>query len=339
MAARAPRYARRGSLLVATVLGMTILLLVVATMVISGGREAELTQLRFQEARAGYAADAGANMALREIKRNSDVDGDGAIGTISNDSNANTDPTVGVGGARVRVTPTGSNVYTVTSRTGTPARSYTLTATPSGAAHSDGFEGYTTGQAINNIGGWTGWDNSAAAAGYSAGGMGRTGAKSMEVRNTSDAVRTYTQTSGQWLYTAWQFIPTGVTGADTYFILMNTYNAGGSKSWSTQIRFQFNNNTVYDNMQGGVTGSTRTLVRNQWVPITVLINLDAGTQTVSYNNQVLFTGSWNRQGGSRRLQAVDLYGSTANRVYYDDISLTAVGGGGGGSTVTMVETP
>ncbi|MDP1663144.1 MAG: hypothetical protein Q8L55_14600 [Phycisphaerales bacterium] len=339
MAARAPRYARRGSLLVATVLGMTILLLVVATMVISGGREAELTQLRFQEARAGYAADAGANMALREIKRNSDVDGDGAIGTISNDSNANTDPTVGVGGARVRVTPTGSNVYTVTSRTGTPSRSYTLTATPSGAAHSDGFEGYTTGQSLQNVGGWWGWDNDSNAAGTVEGGAARTGVKSQRIDSTTDSVRLYTQTSGQWVYTAWQFIPTNVTGSETYFILLNTYSAGGAKSWSTQIRFQFNNNTVYDNMQGGVTGSTRTLVRNQWVPITVLINLDAGTQTVSYNNQVLFTGSWNRQGGARRLQAVDLYGSSSKGVLYDDISLTAVGGGGGGSTVTMVETP
>lgn len=336
------RSARRGSILVVTVVAMIILLMLVATVVLSGGREGEQSQLRFQEARAGYAADAGANMALREIRRNTDLDGDGAIGTISNDNNTGTDPTVGVGGAKVRVTPSGTNIYTVSSRTGTPARRYTLTAIPgSTSAHSDGFEGYTTGQALHNVGGWVGWDNAAGATAYCSNTFSRTGVKSQDVRAASDSVHLYTQTSGRWLYTLWQYIPSNVTGSDTYLILMNTYAAGGAKSWSTQIHFVFSNNTVFDNMQGGVTGTTRTLVRDQWVPISVDIDLDLGTQTVSYNSQVLFTGSWNRQGGSRRFQAVDLYGSTASHVYYDDISLTAVGGSGGGgvSTVTMVEAP
>ncbi|HYC99638.1 MAG TPA: hypothetical protein VEB22_00295 [Phycisphaerales bacterium] len=337
--------ARRGSILVASVVGLALLLMVASTMVLAGGREAELATLRMQEARTVYAADAGANMALREIKRGSDLDADGEVGGVSNDKDAENDPAIGgaKAGQRVFVASNGSNTYTVTARTGTPSRSYTLTVVPAQtAAHSDGFEGYTTGAALTGAGagGWAPWANAAGAVGYCSNTVSRSGVKSQEIRNTSDSVRLYTQTSGQWVYTAWQFIPTAATGTDHYFILMNTYSANGAKSWSTQIRFQLSNNTVYDNMQGGVTGSVRTLVRNQWVPITVAINLDLGTQTVSYNNQTLFTGSWNRQGGQRRLQAVDLYGSTANRVYYDDISLTAAGGGGGsGASVTMVESP
>ncbi|HZW07973.1 MAG TPA: hypothetical protein VFF65_12695 [Phycisphaerales bacterium] len=339
-----PRRARRASILVATVVGLTVLLLVVSTIVLAGGRESELAAMRIQEARTVYAADAGANMALREVRRALDLDADGAIGTISNDNNAANDPAIGgvATGERVRVTPSGANLYTVAARSGTPARSYTLTLVPgAAAAHSDGFEGYTTGAALTGAGagGWAPWDNAAGAVGYCSNTFSRTGVKSQEVRNTTDSVRLYTQTSGQWLYTAWQYIPSTATGTDHYFILLNTYSAGGAKNWSTQVRFQLSNNTVYDNMMGGVTGSVRTLVRDQWVPIAVAINLDLGTQTVSYNNQTLFTGSWNRRGGPRRLQAVDLYGSSASRVYYDDISLTAVGGGGSGATVTMVESP
>ena len=78
----------------------------------------------------------------------------------------------------------------------------------------------------------------------------RTGVKSQDIRATTDSVHLYTQTSGHWLYTVWQYIPSNVTGSDTYFILMNTYAAGGSKSWSTQIHFVFSNNTVADNMLG-----------------------------------------------------------------------------------------
>jgi hypothetical protein len=337
----ASRYARRGTLLVATVVGMTTLLLVVATMVLTGGREAELAQMRFQEARAGYAADAGANMALREIKHNTDIDGDGAIGTVSDDGKVTNDPAVGAAGAMVYVSPAGANTYTVASRMGVPLRTFTLTATPgAAAAHSDGFEGYTTGAAITGAGGggWGPWDANPGAVAYASNTYSRTGVKSQDVQPTSDSVHLYTQTSGQWLYSAWQYIPSAATGAGTYFILLNTYADGGGKSWSTQVYFDLASNSVYDNMSGGVTGSARTIVRDQWVQITVAIDLDLGVQTVSYNGQELFTGSWNRQGGNRWLQAVDLFGSSADHVYYDDISLTSTGAGSGAS-VTMVEAP
>jgi hypothetical protein len=66
-------------------------------------------------------------------------------------------------------------------------------------------------------------------------------------------------------------------------------------------------------------------VRDQWVPISVSINLDTNSQTVFYNNQQLFTAPWVRMsGGALSLAAVDLYGSSASHTYYDDISLTAV---------------
>jgi len=320
--------------LVVSVVALTTLTLVVATMVISGGRESDMASRRLQEARSLYAADSGASIALREIKRATDFDADGAVGSVSNDANSANDPQIGgAGGGRVRVTPAGANTYTVSSLTGFAARAFSLSVTPSSTTlHSDGFEGYTTGQALTGAGGggWAPWDNAAGAPGYCGNTYARNGVKSQEVRNTTDSVYTYNVTSGQWVYTAWQFIPAATTGTDHYFILLNTYSPGGGKSWSTQLRFILSSNTVCDNMTGGVTGTSRTIVRDQWVPITVNLDLTAGTQSVYYNSQLLFTGSWNRGGGQRRLQAVDLYGSSATRVYYDDISLQQAGGGGGG---------
>lgn len=320
--------------MVASVVSITVLLLVVATMVVSGGREAELAKARFQEAQALYAADSAANIALREVRQANDIDADGAVGTVSNDSNSANDPRLN--GAAMRVTPAGANLYSVYSSLGAGARQYSMRLS-STASYSDGFEGYTLGQSLNGLGGWTGWDNAAAAAGWSTATVARTGSRSQEIRTTTDSVRTFNYTSGKWTFTIWQFIPTNATGADTYFILMNQYVAGGAKQWATQIRFQLSNNTVYDNITGGVTGSTRTLVRNQWVPISIDIDLDAGTQTAKYNGQVLFSASWMRRGGPKALAAVDLYGSTANLVYYDDLSVNATSGGG--AAVAMVEAP
>src|SRR5262245_48464053 len=46
---------------------------------------------------AFYAAESGIGFALREIKLGSDLDGDGAVGSISNDGNSSNDPGMGSG--------------------------------------------------------------------------------------------------------------------------------------------------------------------------------------------------------------------------------------------------
>ena len=141
----------------------------------------------------------------------------------------------------------------------------------------------------------------------------------------TDNVHLYTPTSGQWTYTVWQYIPSSSTGSGAYFILMNTYVSGGAKAWSTQVYFDLNSNILYDNLSGGITGNILGIVRDQWIPIVVNMDLTAGTQTFTYNNQLLFTGSWNRQGGALAFAAVDLYGNGASHVYYDDIQLSPAG--------------
>ena len=309
--------------MVAVLLAMVVLSLVVFGVVGGGTRDHELAGLRVQSTNAFYAAEAATNMSLAEIYNNTDADGDGTIGTISNDGDAANDPALGT--AQFNVTSVSSasgRRFSAQGRAGgvLSQREFWVTSLAS-AAFADGFESYASDTALHNVGGWMGWDNSKGAAGYATNSLARSGANSIDIRSTSDPVHLHTQTSGTWTYTAYQYIPSSATGTDTYFILMNTYAAEGSKSWSTQIRFVLTSNVVYDNMTGSVTGNQLKLQRDRWVPIVVQINLDNGTQTATYDGNLLFTGSWNRQGGALRLAALDLYDSTVSHVYYDDITL------------------
>ncbi len=70
--------------------------------VLGGARDQDLTIRRLDSVRAFYAAEAGMNMAIREMMLDEDEDGDGEIGTISDDSSDASDPLLG--GARVVVT-------------------------------------------------------------------------------------------------------------------------------------------------------------------------------------------------------------------------------------------
>ena len=76
--------------------------MMVIGMVLTGARDMNLTGRRIETVQAFYAAEAGMNLSLREMMKNSDEDGDGTIGTISDDGNAGNDPTIG--SAQVSVT-------------------------------------------------------------------------------------------------------------------------------------------------------------------------------------------------------------------------------------------
>ena len=69
------------------------------------------------------------------------------------------------------------------------------------------------------------------------------------------------------------------------------------------------------------------LITGQWVELRVEIDLDADTQTVFYNNQMLYTGSWTdgqSGGGALNIGAVDLFANGASVVYYDDMVLEPI---------------
>jgi hypothetical protein len=80
---------------------LVIVSLIIIGTVIGGARDHDLTVKRTETIGAFYAAEAGMNMAIREVKVDSDEDLDGLIGTVSNDLDEVTDPTFGNAGVAV----------------------------------------------------------------------------------------------------------------------------------------------------------------------------------------------------------------------------------------------
>ncbi len=77
------------------VIALVIVDLIIISIVIGGARDHDLTIHRIDSIQSFYAAEAGMNMAIREMMIATDEDGDGAIGTISDDATPANDPTFG----------------------------------------------------------------------------------------------------------------------------------------------------------------------------------------------------------------------------------------------------
>lgn len=103
MAERIARLSARPTAAVglATIIVLVFIQLSVVGMVITGARDMDTSVQRLDTLRAFYAAEGGMNMAIREMITNLDEDGDGTIGSISNDSNTSNDAAVAT--ARVYV--------------------------------------------------------------------------------------------------------------------------------------------------------------------------------------------------------------------------------------------
>jgi hypothetical protein len=160
----------------------------------------------------------------------------------------------------------------------------------------------------------------------------------VEIATTSDLVHPYSGfTSGKYIYTAWQYIPSGMSGL-TYFLIQNTYNHGGPYNWSVQ--------TVFDSADGlvkGWYGSGTQIIGpaykvDEWVKLTVFIDLDADWAQFYYGDYMFddpsvadhpvygggyswTLGIFGGGGGVLEIGAVDLFANGATAVYYDDLSI------------------
>jgi hypothetical protein len=192
------------------------------------------------------------------------------------------------------------------------------------AQWSDNFDSYSIGS-INGQGGWKGWDNVAAAAGIVTNNAFRSAPNSQQINGPADSVHTYNAVGGQWSYTAYQFIPAGLTTGNTYFILLNKYNDGGPYAWSVQLNFDLAAGTVVDDSTTPATPPV-SLVRNAWVPIRADFDLTADTLSTYYNNTLVYSGTWKRGNATalNAFQAVDLYANNAGAVFYDDMALVQI---------------
>ena len=105
--------------------------LVIIGIVLGGARDQDLSVTRLSTVHAFYAADAGMNMALREIATATDDDGDGEIGSISDDGNDANDLDIGPAQVRVSVDRTAlATTLTSTARCGEAMRDQRLVIEP-----------------------------------------------------------------------------------------------------------------------------------------------------------------------------------------------------------------
>jgi hypothetical protein len=188
-----------------------------------------------------------------------------------------------------------------------------LAATAS-ADWSDNFDSYSPG-GLAGQGGWATWESDPTADASIVTTYAHSSPQAVEILVTTDIVQEFTETTGSWVITAWQYIPTGATGK-TYFILLNTYTVGGPYDWSTQL--EFDNTLGLMTVYGG--SGAAYVVRDQWVEVKVEINLDACMQTIYYNGAFIETIPW-QTTGVNELAAMDLFADDGTSVYYDDISL------------------
>lgn len=194
---------------------------------------------------------------------------------------------------------------------------------------SDDFDSYVTGSQIHGQGGWKGWFNDPSAGALVSDAQASSVPNSVAIATTSDLVQPFSgYTSGTWILTARQFIPSSFSGS-SYFIVQNRYNdAGTDLSWSVQVIFNSALGTVANDVGGANPGST-TYVTDAWANLRLVIDLDANQQTFIYNGTPVYSGSWTAQftpnvgsgPGTLTIGAIDLFASGASVIYYDDLSL------------------
>ncbi len=195
-----------------------------------------------------------------------------------------------------------------------------LMVSAAGGPWEDDFDSYPTGSPLHGVGGWKGWQNNPAFGASTTDVQARSAPNSVDILGASDLVHEYTASSGQWVYTAWMYIPGNMTG-QSYFIMLNQYDdACATCNWSVQTHF----NSATGLMTDDGTGATQPYITDQWVEIRLEIDLDADTQAFYYNGALFYTGTWSGHisgGGITAIGAVDLFANNATSVYYDDMSL------------------
>ena len=180
---------------------------------------------------------------------------------------------------------------------------------------SDNFDSYALGSGLHGQGGWEGWEGNPGADAFVTNLYSQSAPHSVDITPTSDIVHTFSETSGQWVMTAYNYIPSGSAG-EQYFILLNTYGVG-VHNWSLDMLFNSTTGIV-----STVEGSgTATLIRNRWVEVRVEIDLDANIQNIYYDGTLLDSIPWAGVGGVTDIAALDLFSNGGTSIYWDDISL------------------
>ena len=199
------------------------------------------------------------------------------------------------------------------------------------------FDSYADGSQMHGQGDWKGWDNNPAGGALVTSAFSLSSPHSVEIVGATDLVHEFSGfTTGQWVLTAWNYVPSGTTNGPTYFIVLNTYADGGPNNWSTQVSFDDVAGVVLSDFDG----ETLALVTDTWVEIRLEIDLDANNQDFYYNGSLLHSKSWTEGvtgGGVLNIAALNLFANSASSIYYDDLSLCPASGCA--PAVSVIEIP
>lgn len=198
---------------------------------------------------------------------------------------------------------------------------------------SDNFDSYADGQWLDggdDDGGWKGWFDDPNAGAQVTSAFSYSSPHSVNIVGSADLVHEFAgATSGQWVMTAWQYIPEDFSG-ESYFIMQNRYNdQNDDLHWSVQVRFD----SALGMMEAEDDGIQMAYETGVWKEIRVEIDLDADWHTFYYGGVELYSKAWtagpfNDFEGSLNIGAIDLFANSATSVYYDNMSLVPGPGAG-----------
>ena len=201
---------------------------------------------------------------------------------------------------------------------------------PPSGGWEDNFDSYANGTFMYNVGGWTGWDDNAAAAGTISDVQAHSAPHSMAVNDTADAIHPVTNfEGGKWIITAWQYLPSDLSGM-SYFVVNSYYEHGGPYYWTVEMHFDPTTDMVTDALRDpdGLNGVP--IVYDQWVEIRIETDLTGGLGTIAqyYNDTLVMSGDWITGSiGQLAIGNIDLYAPHSTVIYYDDISIVPDDGG------------
>ena len=162
-------------------------------------------------------------------------------------------------------------------------------ASAGGTDFADNFDSYSNGQGVVGMNGWESWcgtgENANASNVFS-----NSPPNSLHTDSFDDIVQDTDEnalTSGQWVLEFNHYVDGAATGV-TFIIGLNSY-CNTTNNWSLQLAFDADQNIVEaQGPFGGMGGNEQTaLIRDQWVPVRVEIDLDNDLQDIYYNNQLL----------------------------------------------------
>ncbi len=191
----------------------------------------------------------------------------------------------------------------------------------SNAQFFDNFDSYTVpGQvACQNPTDWTTWSNAPCTSEDAAvsNAFSYSSPNSALIVQNNDFIKLFgSQTTGTWYISFMAYLPTGKTG---YFNAMAGFTPNPF-SWGIEIYFNAAGSGAV-NANGTASVATFSYPYNTWFPVQLVINLTADQVQLSVNNSSIGTWTWTAGAAGAvplRLDAMDIFGATANDAFYID---------------------